>query len=434
VGLAEKLRKVIGEEYVVTGPPDTLPYTRDYTVTEIHRELVEGGPEDITVAIPGDEEELLAILGIAREEGIGIAVYAGGSNVVGRYLPRNRLVIDLSRLSSIEWHDEESGVVAVGAGTIMEELENWLLERGWTTGMYPQSISVATVGGLIAMGGIGMYSSGYGGIEEILVGLEAVVPALGHVKIGPNPRRNLPLPPERLFTSSEGLIGIVTKAYLQAYPAPETRIRRGIAMPSFEEGIKALRRVAMYRVRPDMIRLLDETETQVALGAEGAALIYEAHGPAEMERYISARAEAIERLVSSGERLDNIDKWFRDRARYMHHLKRLYDAGIAVETMEFTPLWSGASELYHEVKQALLGIDGVVGVSAHIGHIHPSGCGIYFTVLIEVERLPEIYGEILSHHHGVGRVRRPYIELEYDGWTRAVELIASALDPDGLLR
>ena len=444
---AERLRKLLGDDYVITGFPDILPYTRDYTVTRIHSELRDGEEDWFIVAIPGDEEEIMGILRIAGEEGLGVAIYAGGSNVVGRYTPRERVVIDLSRLCSIEWYDEESGVVMVGAGTIIGELEDWLNRRGWTTGMTPQSVSVATVGGLIAMGGIGMYSSGYGGIEDILLGLEAVIPALGHVRIGPSPRRNLPLPPERLFTSSEGMIGIVTKAYLQAYPAPETRVRRGLLLPSFEEGVERLRRIAHHRVRPDMIRLLDEVETQVTFGLEGAALIYEVHGPVDMEEYVEARARALERLVGEASGIESVEMWFEERYRYMAHLKRLYSAGIAVETMEFSPLWSGATKLYVELRDILLGMDGVVGVSAHIGHIHPAGCGIYFTVLIEADKLHEVYQDLwrravsvaakyggISHHHGMGMVRKPYIELEYDGWVEAVERIASALDPDGLLR
>ncbi len=444
---ADKLRKLLGDDYVITGWPDILPYTRDYIVTRIHSELDEEVDDGFIVAIPGDEEEIMGILRIAREEGLGVAIYAGGSNVVGRYMPRKRIVIDLSRLCSIEWHDEESGIVAVGAGAIIGELEDWLNRRGWTTGLIPQSISVATVGGLIAMGGIGMYSSGYGGVEDILLGLEAVIPAVGHVRIGPSPRRNLPLPPERLFTSSEGLIGIVTKAYLQAYPAPETRIRRGLLLQSFEEGVERLRRIAHYRARPDMIRLLDEVETQVTFGVDGAALIYEIHGPAEMEDYVEARAEALERLVGRASEIEGVERWFEERYRYMAHLKRLYRAGIAVETMEFSPLWSGATKLYRGMREALLEMDGVIGVSAHIGHIHPAGCGIYFTVLIERDRLGDIYHHMwrravtlaaryggISHHHGVGMVRKPYLELEYDGWVEAVERVATALDPDGLLR
>ena len=53
-------------------------------------------------------------------------------------------------------------------------------ELGLTTGHSPQSKPVAHMGGLVATRSIGQFSTLYGGIEDMVVGLEVVFPG-GHV-------------------------------------------------------------------------------------------------------------------------------------------------------------------------------------------------------------------------------------------------------------
>ena len=71
--------------------------------------------------------------------------------------------------------DDDSGVVEVAAGTFGPDLEAALAGHGLSVGHFPQSFDLATVGGWIACRGAGQYSTRYGKIEDIVVGLEVVL-------------------------------------------------------------------------------------------------------------------------------------------------------------------------------------------------------------------------------------------------------------------
>ncbi len=70
-----------------------------------------------------------------------------------------------------------SQVAHVQAGLRGDQLEEALAEHGLTTGLYPQSIAISTVGGWIAASSAGQASTGFGAIEDVLLGLTAVLPA-----------------------------------------------------------------------------------------------------------------------------------------------------------------------------------------------------------------------------------------------------------------
>ena len=57
-----------------------------------------------------------------------------------------------------------------------DRLEDELAGHGLTTGHYPQSIAISTVGGWIAASSAGQASTGFGAIEDVLLGLTAVLP------------------------------------------------------------------------------------------------------------------------------------------------------------------------------------------------------------------------------------------------------------------
>ena len=68
------------------------------------------------------------------------------------------------------------------------DYERAITARGYTIGHYPQSIELATVGGLVATRSAGQFSTQYGNIEDLLLGLEVVLPSGDVVRLPPVPR------------------------------------------------------------------------------------------------------------------------------------------------------------------------------------------------------------------------------------------------------
>ena len=84
------------------------------------------------------------------------------------------------------------------------DYERAITARGYTTGHYPQSIERATLGGLVATRSAGQFSTKYGNIEDLLLGLEVVLPSGETLRLAPVPRASTGPSLRELFLGSEG--------------------------------------------------------------------------------------------------------------------------------------------------------------------------------------------------------------------------------------
>ena len=94
-------------------------------------------------------------------------------------------------MNSVTGVDLVSQVVHVQGGVRGDQLEDVLAGHGLTVGHYPQSIAASTVGGWIAASSAGQASTGFGAIENVLLGFTAVLPTVGSCAAG---RYRVPLP------------------------------------------------------------------------------------------------------------------------------------------------------------------------------------------------------------------------------------------------
>src|SRR5690625_7254549 len=72
--------------------------------------------------------------------------------------------------------DEDNLTVTAQSGVILRDLETYLKQNNYTGGHFPQSIELAQLGGLVSTRSSGQFSTKYGNIEDLLLGLEAVLP------------------------------------------------------------------------------------------------------------------------------------------------------------------------------------------------------------------------------------------------------------------
>ena len=427
--LIDELIGVLGREYVLMDKDALLPYTRDYNPLSLSQEI---GKLRITlpklVVQPRDPSEVFRVLDIASRYRAKIRVYGGGSGVLQAYSPDADLILDLSRLDWIEWYDSESNILYVGAGTYLIQVEEWLNERGYTLGHYPQSIHVTSMGGAIATGSIGMYSSGYGGIEDLVVGIEFVSPRYGFIRYGPVVRGNMPLPLDKFLLNSEGRFGVITGVYLKVYKKPSITLKSVAKIQSFDDGVDILKRILDLRLQPHLIRLFDEYESSIYFHSDKAILIYGLHGYSETKDVIYNWKRMLDKIVN-GEEMDEelYDQWVKSRYNYINYIHRLYRMGIIIDTMEFGVPWSKVKKFNEELRSRLLENPGIVYISSHISHIHDTGCGIYYTLGIDKEVIYNEYMNIwrealevaienkcdISHHHGIGRIRHEALKKLY---------------------
>src|SRR6476619_7262581 len=151
-----------------------------------------------------------------------VTAAAGRSGVCGASVPVfGGVLLDLTAIEGIVGVDRESMLVDVRPGTFGDVFEDELrAEHQVTCGHWPQSMALSTVGGWLACRGAGQYSTRYGKIADIVVGLEAVLADGRVVRTGGSPRAAAGPHLNQLFVGSEGTLGVITEATLRAHPVP----------------------------------------------------------------------------------------------------------------------------------------------------------------------------------------------------------------------
>ena len=140
-------------------------------------------------------------------------------------------------------------------------------------------------------------------------------------------------------------------------------------------------------------------------------------------------------------------RWLRRRHSVSFKQAPIFSLGGFVDTMEVATSWSNLRRLYDSVRAALRD---QVFLMAHFSHAYPDGCSIYFTMAglrDDGARATELYdrmwrrgagaslsaGGTLSHHHGVGLAKRPFLSRELSHGEVPFQAVKRLLDPEGLL-
>ncbi len=414
------------------------------------------------VVFPRSTQDVAAVLAWAAESGTVVIPRGAGSGVCGgSQAEADSLLLDLSRMNRVTSIDTVSRVVYVQAGTRGDQLEDALAEHDLTVGHYPQSQAISTVGGWIAASSAGQASTGFGAIEKMLLGLTAVT-AQGeilHCRAVPRSAAGPDL--RRLLVGSEGTLAVVTEAAL----ACRRRVREwdwlAHAFPTFAALADGLRAVIQAETGAAIIRGYDELDAQLSFGALGHAngcvgmLGFPADLPGLAERK-SVALEAMGRAQASGDLGSGYgEHWWVHRNDAVQTYAaimgpdRAFGSGVIVDTVEVAGLWSIVPRLYEDVRTALT--SQAEAVVCHLSHLYPSGSSLYFTFLIRggddhdaetrylaawdaAMRSCADLGGTSTHHHGIGRLKTPFLQAEL-GTTGANMLtrIRAALDPAAIM-
>src|SRR2546427_6512861 len=141
--------------------------------------------EPIGVAFPKDAQQASAVIRAAADAGVSVTPRGAGTSLVGNAIGEG-LIVELSRYNrQITDLDLEKGSVRVGAGVVLDQLNDFLKPHGSCFGPDVATSSRATLGGMIANNSSGAHCPIYGTTADHVVSLEIVL-ADGRIEeIGP---------------------------------------------------------------------------------------------------------------------------------------------------------------------------------------------------------------------------------------------------------
>ena len=395
---------------------------------------------------PLNVAEVVAVVNLAASSKVPIYVRGGGSSVTGASIPSGGIIVDMQGMNQILDLDTENRTVTVQAGVKLRTLEEKLKEKGFSLFQMPQSLELVTIGGYISTLGTGQFSSLYGGVEDSVLRLELVLSS-GEVvwtRRRGAPRSSVGPDLSRLFVGAEGSLGIITAAELKIHRLPKHVWKAAYTLQSFESGVAAAKALLDLDLKPAVCRLYNEVEAAFQFGEGKPTLLLVYH--ANSKRILQDLGEEVAaQLEGSALPADPalVETWLQKRFNFREEIETVRKMGYVPETMEVAAKWSRIVELYYDAMNTLGGIAGVSGVGAHLSHIYAQGACVYFTVLFEpnkdtyfalweaMARITKTHDATISHHHGVGILKRSYARDEVP--TELSKKIKRALDPERIL-
>ncbi len=440
--------------------PDRAGHTYGKAFRDVVRALagdLRNAPD--LVAYPETEQHVVDLLDWAARENLAVVPYGGGSSVVGGVECREAgdrpgvVSLDLTRLDRLLEVDPTARAARIQAGALGPVLEDQLKPYELTLRHFPQSFEFSTLGGWLATRAGGHYATLHTHIDDFVESLRVVTP-VGVSQSWRLPASGAGPSPDRLFLGSEGILGVITEAWLRVQDRPLLKASAAIRFDSFAAGVEACRAIAQSGLHPANCRLLDPGEaalsgagdrTVLVLGFESARLPVE---PLLAQAVDIAAGHGGIRSPRSGD--DPVESWRTAFLRMPYLRDGLARLGGVVETFETACVWGSVEALYEAVRDelgaAVASVCGAPGmVNCRFTHVYPDGAAPYFSVVApgkigsQLAMWDEIkaaarHGGTITHHHAVGRDHRPWYDHQRPApFAAALRAAKQALDPAGVL-
>jgi alkyldihydroxyacetonephosphate synthase len=422
------------------------------------------------VAYPRDEADISAVMDWAADFGASLAPFGGGSSVCGGVEHRRdgrhaaAVTVDLRHLGDGLEVDPTSRAARIQSGAFGPALERQLKPHGLTLRHFPQSFEYSTLGGWIATRSGGHFASLYTHIDDLVENLRVVTPS-GVIETRRLPGSGAGPSPDRMFIGSEGILGIISQAWMRLQSRPIFRAAASVKFETFFAAARAVRAIAQAGLFPSNCRILDPREAYNTGAGDGSAAIlvlaFES-GDHPLDGWMKRALECCEDHggVAEGVGVDAhrdgaAGLWRTAFIRMPYAREFLAPAGIINDTFETSITWERFESLHDTVKaateRAILDSTGVAGeVTCRFTHVYPDGPAPYFSfhalgrhgVLLEQWRSIKhaasealiAAGGTITHHHAVGRDHRPWYDRQRpELFAEALRAVKSALDPRGMI-
>lgn len=443
------LKNILGKENVVTTKEDLLCYSFDATA-----DLQECLPD--VLATPLSAEQAAEVVKVAQRHKTPVYPRGSGTNLSGGTVPvRGGIVLSSLKMNKILEIDPENLTATVQPGVIIQTLNAAVAPYGLLYPPDPGSMATATMGGSVAECSGGLRGLKYGVTRDYVMGLEVVLADGEIVRFGGKTVKNVTAyDMVRLFTGSEGTLGIITEIIVRLIPAPEARETMLASFKDLASAGNAVTGIVRSKVIPATMEIMDrvtiqtvENHAHVGLptGAE-AVLLVEVDGiPEVVRREAETVREVITRhggtIKAAADDQERDQLWAARRASLP-----------ALAQLSPTTILEDATVPRSKITDMLLAIQDIgrrhnltIGTFGHAGdgNLHP-------TILTdardreEMERVHRAVDEIfkaalalggtLSGEHGIGMAKARYLPWEIgEKGVQVLRKIKEALDPECIL-
>ena len=467
-GFALDLKGFMAANQIETNDEVRLRHGHGHTQEEMYAiKYTELGRVPDLVVYPETEVQVTSMVAAAKKHDVSLIPYGGGTNVTDALRcqageQRTIVSVDMRRMNRILWIDRENMMACIQAGAVGRHIMAELKKYGVTMGHEPDSVEFSTLGGWIATNASGMKKNRYGNIEDLVLDVSVVTAGGTLQRTSASPRESIGLDLRRLMFGSEGTLGIITSAIVKIFPLPEVQEYGSVLFHTFEHGFKFMYDLAHETTAPASVRLMDNLQFQFGQTLKPKSTSGLADLKSKLEKFFVLKIKGFDAqkmvactLVFEGSRSE-VERQQRDvysiAARHggmrggAENGRRGYQLVFSIayirdflmnyyiiaESFETSVAWTDALTLCDNVKRRLTdeykrrGLPGNAYVTARVTQTYRTGVCIYFYFGFYYKGIPnphEVYLELeniardeilksggsLSHHHGVGKLRRAFL-------------------------
>ncbi len=455
--IVQKLTKTLGRKKVKTDEGTLDERRHDYSVV-FQLDDMQGrkAPRPACVVQPAATPDVVEVVNLCRKTGTAIIPFGLGSGVVsGVKAAADAVILDMSGMHKIRMIDQHNLMATFEAGVRGSDAEAVVNKCGLMLGHYPQSIDISSVGGWVATRACGQFSSAYGAVENLIMGLEVVLPNGEVLETRLTPRAAAGPDLKQIFMGSEGTLGIITAVTFSLHYKPEKQDYSAFYVSTMEKGFEAQRYIIQSGWAPPVMRQYDASEVKRLFPeyarAEDCLIILVHEGPAAgtaAEKSECAEIAADTGCEKASEKV--VLQWLEER-NHVPTFESFLKEGIIVDTVEIAADWKKIGLIYKNAIAALNGVENILNASAHSSHCYRSGLNLYFTFAAmpaDPQNMAAVYDDCwrrimeatikagggISHHHGIGRVRRQWMADEVGATGVALlKNLKKILDPDNIM-
>ena len=437
------------------------------------------------------QEDAEKIIELAGKHDVCLVPYGGGTSVsCALQLPpeEERMIVsvDMQRMNKVEWIDKQNMRACVQAGIWGMDLEADMNEIGYTIGHEPDSIELSTLGGWIATNASGMKKNKYGNIEDCVENITLVTPNGVVEQVQPLCRAAVGTQPQLALFGNEGNFGIITRAVIKLFPIPEETKYGSLVFPDFASGASFLEELSKTDYIPASIRLVDNIQFKFGLALKETTDSKLHELVSKLQKFFLFKIKGFDpdKLTAATIVMEGSKDEVRRQEKSLYKLAKKYrgmpggaEAGkrgymltyaiayirdfvatfdVLGETFETSVPWSKIHDVIRAVEERAavkhkeLGFPGKFYVSYRITQVYHSGCCIYFMLgllLKDVENPSDTFAKMehalreaimeaggsISHHHGVGKLRKDFIDYTFSQGTKdLVKGMKKSLDPGNI--
>ena len=243
-------KKILPKDFVFSDPGDCWAYGYDNSKIHVMPECV---------LFANTKNQILMIVKYCYKNSIPITTRGRGTGNTGGSVPiENSIVLSLEKMNKILEIDIDNRLAIVEPGVINKVLQDNLKKRSFFWGPDPSSQEYSTVGGNIANNSAGPRAIKYGTPRDNILGLE-FISGKGEIhKAGVKTSKGVVgLDLTRLFTGSEGVLGILTEATLKILPLNDSIKTIEVTFKSVENASDTIISLMSQPITPYKLEFVD---------------------------------------------------------------------------------------------------------------------------------------------------------------------------------